>query len=558
MHEVPSRMRPAATESDGAPSWRRALRVLRVLRRFGLDRAAIETLFRPDTHPTDAAVIGAQLRAALESLGPTFIKFGQMLAQRPDLLPEPVVAELHRLEDAVAPFDGDRARAILEQELGRSIGGLFADLDTKPLAAASIAQVHRAVLRDGTMVAVKVQRPGLQSTIESDLALLALLARLATRGLAAAAPLSLGDLVEEFGASLRRELDFRIEARAAQEIAEGLADDPGIYIPPVFAELTTARVLTTRYSTGRKLGPDWPPDPATRRRVADALARTFLRQVLEIGVFHGDLHPGNLFLKPDGRLCLHDFGIVGRLDPGMREQLQGLLLALLARDAHWMSNIYLAMGVVPEDVDRAVFERDLAESVRRYFEQATERTSIGEVLREFMRLSRHHRVRVPQGVLLVGKAFLQVESLAAILVPGYDLRQLLPDYAVGMITRQLRFQPDALAWGAQAYRGWLGLRHLATTGPSRISGWIEQLARGRMALQIQITHLDDAARRLDRAVGRLALALVTAAFLIAAAIVGTSHVEPHWRGVPWLAWSGYGLAVVLAAAWGLSAWRARR
>ncbi|MGD9878526.1 MAG: ABC1 kinase family protein [Reyranella sp.] len=540
------------------PSWRRAVRVIRVLRRFGIDRAAVTALLRPDTRPADAAVIGAQLRAALESLGPTFIKFGQMLAQRPDLLPEPVVTELHRLEDAVAPFDGDRAQAILEQELGRSIGELFTHFDSVPVAAASIAQVHRATLRDGTVVAVKIQRPGLQSTIEADLALLALLGRLATRRLAAAAPLSLGDLIEEFGDSLRRELDFRIEARAAREIAEGLADDPGISVPPVLAELTTARVLTTRYSTGHKLRPDWPPDPATRRRVADTLARAFLRQILEIGVFHGDLHPGNLFLQSDGRLCLHDFGIVGRLDPGMREQLQGLLLALLARDAHWMSNIYLAMGVVPDDVDRAMFERDLAESVRRYFEEAKERTSIGEVLREFVRLSRHHRVRVPQGVLLVGKGFLQVESLAALLVPGYDLRQLLPDYAVGMITRQLRFQPDALAWGAQAYRGWLGLRHLATTGPSRLSGWIEQLAHGRIALQIQITHLDDAARRLDRAVGRLALALVTAAFLIAAAIVGTSHVEPHWHGVPWLAWSGYGIAVVLAAAWGLSAWRARR
>jgi ubiquinone biosynthesis protein len=361
-----------------------------------------------------------RLREALQELGPTFVKFGQMLATRSDLFPETFVSELAQLRSRVAPFPGETARAIVERELGAPVGKLFAAFEETPFAAASVAQVHRATLSDGRAVVVKVQRPGIEETVASDLALLRYAARLLDRHVAQLRQYSLPALVEEFADMITQELDFTREAANAERFAEANANEPAVWVPPVFWPLSSRRVLTMEHSTGRTIDAHRPSDPAERRRLAAELMRLFLTQVFEHGVFHADPHAGNVFVLDDGRLCFHDFGALGLLNPRDKENLRQLFLAVIARDPAWLADIYLAMGGVEGAVDHAAFVRDLGKALETYYVAGGRGQSFSAILAEFVRLGREHRIRLVREGALVAKAFMTVEALAHELDPSFD------------------------------------------------------------------------------------------------------------------------------------------
>jgi len=490
-----------------------------------------------------------RLRCALEELGPTFVKFGQMLSVRQDLFPQEVIAELQKLQDAVPPFPSARAREIVEQELGRPVTELFAAFDDEPLAAASIAQVHSATLPDGTAAIVKVQRPGIEQVIESDLEILFTCARLLARHVPESRRYDPLGLAEEFADTIRKELDFRLEGHNGERFSENFQDEPSVHVPRIFWPLSSRRVLTQERSTGHRASADFPAEPGERRRLADLLARLYLTQLFEHGFFHGDPHPGNVFVMRDGRLCFHDFGIVGRLSPHDQENLRQLVLAVVTRDAEAMADLYFDMGVASASVDRDAFVRDLGKSLEQYHAVSARAYSFSEILNQFVRLAQRYQIRVPREWLLVMKAFMAVEAQAESLDPEFTMIDALERYAPRMLGRQLLPDVTGMAGLVKGYRVLGMLRLLAWRLPELLVKTLRQLQQGEAALRVRHERMDELQGHLDRASNRLSFSLLIAAVVIGSSIVVTAHLEPHLQGIPLLGLIGYGVAAFLGIWW---------
>lgn len=537
----------------------RLLHIARVALRHGLDRYVERLPFRhaeaeaaaegvaADTSVSDAR----RFRLMLEALGPTFVKFGQMLSVRQDLFADEVIAELAALQDRVPPFPGAAARAIVERELGAPLETFYASFEEQPLAAASIAQVHGAALTDGTPVIVKVQRPGIDETIRADIEVLRLAARLVMRHIPEWRRFDPPGLVGEFAETILRELDFNDEGRNADRFRQEFEREPAIYVPRVFWELSGRRVLTLEHSAGRRISAGHPSDAETRARLAQTLARLLLAQVFEHGFFHGDLHPGNLFLLPDGRLCFHDFGIVGRLSPLDQEHLRQLFLALVLRDAEWMADLYFDMGVAAQEVDRRAFARDLDGAFDRYYAAAGTSSSFAEILRQFILLGSRHDIRVPRELLLVAKVFMQVESLCRALDPRFNMLAALQAYVPRLVGRRL-LPASAAAGLAHGYRAANTLRALAGALPRAAAQALAGLERGELGVRVRHERLDELQEHLDRAGNRLSFSLIIGAIVIGSSIVMAFHTGPHYAGIPLLGLAGYVIAAALGLWWAVA------
>lgn len=493
-----------------------------------------------------------RLRMALEALGPTFVKFGQMLSVRQDLFPEDVIGELQKLQDAVPPFPVAEARRIIEAELERPLAEVFRDFENVPLAAASIAQVHVATLPDGTTAIVKVQRPGIEKLIQSDLQILFFIARLLDAHVPESRRYDPRGLVEEFSATILRELDFLLEAQNADRFRENFKDEPAVYVPQVFWDLSARRVLTMAFSHGHKVRGGFPAEAAERQRLAGVVARLFLVQLFDHGFFHGDPHPANVFVMDDGRLCFHDFGIVGRLSPHDQENLRQLFLALIVRDAEWMADVYFEMGVAAASVDREAFVRDLDESLERYYAAAAHAYSFAEILRQFIRLGQRHQIRVPRQLLLVAKAFMAVESLARSLDPAFNMIAAMRNHVPQLIGRQFAPETDMTAALAKGYRMANTLRSGVATFPGMLARTLRQLQTGEATLRVRHEQLEGLEQRIDRASNRLSLSLIIAAIVVGSSIVMSFHTGPHYRGIPLLGLLGYVLASLLGLGWAVA------
>jgi ubiquinone biosynthesis protein len=498
-----------------------------------------------------------RLREALEALGPTFVKFGQMLSVRADLFPDELIDELRRLQSAARPFDGAAARAIVERELGAPVDALFARFDETPFAAASMAQVHRAWLRDGAEAAIKVQRPDIDETIASDLALLRYAAQLLDRHVKRLHQYNLPALVEEFAETITAELDFVREGANAELFAEWNRDEPLVYVPRVYRAFTTRRVLTMELSHARTIDAATPADPAARRRLAVELMRLFLTQVFEHGVFHADPHPGNVFLRSDGRLCFHDFGQLGRLGARDQENLRQLFLAVIARDPAWLGDTYLAMGGVEGELDREGFVRDLGRALETYYASGARASSFSAILAEFVRLGRVHRVRLVRAIALAAKAFMTVEALARALDPEFDSLGAFRDYTGRLVATLLRPEAGAASI-ARGYRALAATRQAAADVPVAVARLFDGLAGDGIALRVRHEALGGLERELGRAANRLAFSLIVAAVVVGSAIVLAVHAGPHVSGLPLIGVAGFVLAAVLGLWWALLSLRSAR
>jgi ubiquinone biosynthesis protein len=506
-----------------------------------------------DSDPKAPRNDAARLREALEELGPTFVKFGQMLSQREELLPATLVAELRHLQDRVGTFPAAEARRIVEQEIGKSVSELFTTFDDEPMAAASMAQVHCATLPDGTRVIVKVQRPEIATTVEGDIAVLRRLAGLLSATMPSMRTLNLPQLVEEFAANLRAELDFRQEARNADRFAQANREEPLVFVPKIFEEASARRVLTMEHSAGRRI--DEAAQPAARPALAGELMRLFLTHVFEHGVFHADPHPGNLFLLPDGRICFHDFGAIGELSPRLQESLRQLFLAVVARDAGWLASVYLRMGGAAEELDRTAFTGDLSTALDRYYRASgLGKQSFGTILREFISLGSKHHIRLPREITMLVRAFAELESLVRKLDPGFSSLAAFQSYS-GRLLRHA-FLPDmGVGRIAEAYRMALAVREAAADAPVMLRRLMGRLERGEPLFDIRHHSGGSLERHLLHASNRLAFALIVAAIVIGSSILLAAHAGPHWEGLPVLGVAGFVVAGVLGIAWAVLALR---
>lgn len=493
-----------------------------------------------------------RLREALEELGPTFVKFGQMLSQRDDLFPEELVAELRSLQDRASSFPAQTARQIIEEETGKELGELFATFDDQPMAAASMAQVHCATLRDGMPVIVKVQRPGIAETVEGDIAVLRRLARLLGATVPSLRPFNLAELVDEFAETLRGELDFEREARNAERFAELNRDEPAVFVPKVFWPATTRRVLTMEHSPGHRLDRQ-DADPSGHPGIASTLMRLFLTHVFEQGLFHADPHPGNVFLLPDGRICFHDFGAIGELAPRVQESLRQLFLGVMAHDASWVASAYLGMGGATAELDRAAFTNDLAASLDRYYRDAGRgRQSFSAILHEFVGLGRRHRIRLLRETTLLLRAFAELESLVRRLDPQFSSLTAFRAYS-GRLLKHAFVPEIGVARMARAYRLIAAARDVAGEAPLTLRRLMGRLERGEPLFEIRHQSGGSLERHLLHASNRLAFALIVACLVIGSAVLISAHAGPHWEELPLLGIAGFAVAGALGIAWAVLA-----
>ncbi len=459
----------------------------------------------------------AGLASALEELGPCFIKLGQLLSTRPDLLPPNHIEALSRLQNTVTPVPSDRVTAIIESELGAPLSELFESFDCEPMAAASMAQVHRAVLRDGNEVAVKVQRPGVRQRIEIDIEILHEVARFATRFTSYGKRYGFLQIVRELERSLNQELDFRLEAESTRLIGNQIAEFKLLTTPKVYSDYTTRRVLTLSFVHGRQLAQVSREelDALDSRSIAKELLSAYLKQMVIDGVFHCDPHPGNIFLADDGRLALMDFGMVGRFDADQKDKIILLLLAFSERLGERVADTYLDMIEIPKDVDRRAFTQDVSALVSRYHDMSGGRMAIGTALLDLTKLAQSHSTPVPTAMTLLGKAMLNLDGTIRVLSPELDPVQLIRDYMLKVMEKRVLGQISP----GRVFAWVIDMKRLFESTPRRTDMIIDKLANDQLTLRLEVDHLDEVVKSMNRAANRLSLSIIVASLIIGGKLV---------------------------------------
>jgi ubiquinone biosynthesis protein len=480
-----------------------------------------------------------------EELGPTFIKLGQVLACRPDLLPLEYAKELSKLTDAVAPFPFAEAKAIIEKDLGASLDSLFTSFDPVPMAAASIAQVHRAVLHDGREVMVKVQRPHIEETIARDISILREIAQLIDIHVNELKPFNVPGIVDEFSGTINKELDFFIEASNAAQLRNNFRNSDILVIPEVHAGLSSKRVLVLEKIEGVRID-DYAGIERmghTRKDIALKGAGAFFKMVFQDGLFHADPHPGNIFVLSDGRLGLVDFGIMGRVTEENMEHFAGVLVALAGHDYDALTRQYVNLGFVSEEsVDLDKFQRDLkedlAELLEPYYGMTIRQIDFGTYVDRVTRILNRHKLKIPQNLYLMEKALLTLEGLLKQLDPGFDYLAAAQPYVEALIKRKQH--PRQLLRTAQ--KNIFALSDMAVALPRQLRTVFGKIMRGDIQIKLQHEGLQHAVRDLDKSSNRLAFSVITASIIVASSIIIHSGQGQKLFGLPVLGLIGYVIA----------------
>lgn len=472
----------------------------------------------------------AHVRLALEELGATFVKLGQILSTRPDLLPVAYQLELAKLHDAAPAIPADTVRELIREELGCEPEEVFASFDIVPLAAASIGQAHAARLTDGTEVVIKVRRPGVVEQVEEDLEILKNLAVQANRRWPAGAAYDLVALVDEFAVTLRGELDYLREGRNAERFAANFADDPDVHIPRVFWATTTSRVLTLERLRGLKVSDATALAAAgvDARALAERATEVIARMIFEHGFFHADPHPGNLFIEADGTIGLVDFGMVGELDEELRDRLGILLLAIARADADRITKALLNLGMATEAVDRTALRRDIATFVRRYENRSLGEIRVGTLVNEIFAVMRRHRLQLPRELVLILKMVVMTEGMGAQLDPDFQLGAVLRPYAEELVAE--RVSPLALA--KRLRLAGVEAAQMSVELPDQlrrlVSALDRDLDRDRSQISIRIEELEPLIGRMEQVGNRMVAGAITAALLQGLAQVVAAKPPGRW------------------------------
>ncbi|WP_425803917.1 ABC1 kinase family protein [Desulfitobacterium sp. Sab5] len=420
--------------------------IISILIRYGLGYFVLEQIPLPKgagligskRHYSEAelTLIGVRLREALTELGPTFIKMGQLVGNRTDIIPQPVAAELTKLQDRVRPFPFVQVRQVIEQALQQRLDAAFQEFDPRPLAAASLGQVHQAVLYSGEKAAVKVQRPRVREVAEVDLEIFSFLISKFEQRTEWGKRYPLKTIFNEFSKTLLEELDFFNEGRNTEQLARLNRKNSNFVIPKIYWEFTKATVLTQEFISGIPLHQmiddqdlSIKGEEYDRSLIAKQLGRGLLRQILSDGYFHGDPHPGNIFILPEGKIALIDFGVLGTLTQSMRYQLAELIMALLRGKDERLFEVISQMGIVPQQIDQTQFLKDISGLRSKYLNQSQGIRGIGEGVQDFFNLIHHHGIYLPSEFILVGKTLITLEGYLYRLDPEFSLIEQVKPYS---------------------------------------------------------------------------------------------------------------------------------
>ena len=495
-------------------------------------REKIETLSRAE-----------RVRMAMEELGPTFIKMGQILSTRPDLLPVEFIQELGKLQDHVPPFEYAQVKDIIERELGVPLGQLFKDFEETPLASASIGQVHRARLVEGDGVVVKVQRPGIRKTIEVDLEIMLHLATLMERHLKAMEIHRPTRIVEEFARTLEKELDYTIEAAHTERFAMQFIGDTTVYVPKIYREATTSRVLTMEYVSGIKASEIDHLDEAgyDRREIARRGFDLIMKQVFVHGFFHADPHPGNIFILPGNVICYLDFGMMGRIGRKSREHFADLIMNIVRRDEVKVTDALVRLTISDEEPNHNALERDVAEFIDQHFYRPLKELDLGKLLHQLLEMAARHRLTVPPDLFLMIKALSTAEGVGRVLDPDFDATERAAPF-VRRIQLQ-RLHPKRVA--EDIYDSGSDFLHLIKEIPGELREILRQARQGRVKIEFEHRGLEPMLSTHDRISNRLAFAIVLASLIIGSSLIVLSGIPPKWHGIPVIGLAGFIIAGVM-------------
>ena len=481
-----------------------------------------------------------RLRLVMEELGPTFIKLGQLLSTRPDVLDKAYILEFSKLQDKVPAVSFEEINAQIQRELGYPAEELFAEFSTKPLAAASIAQVHRGKLKSGEEVVFKVRRPGIVKIVETDIDVLMGLAYLIEQHVPTVALYDPVGLVKEFRRSIMRELNFTREGRTVDRFAVNFAESETVYTPKIFWDYTGDIVLTMEYVDGIKISAleELTAQGYDLKEIARRGADAFLKQVLDFGLFHADPHPGNVFILPDQVICMLDYGMVGRLGQDLKDQLIDLLQALLNRDVDRIISQLLYSGELTDDSDMKNLRRDLHDFIEDYYDIVLQDIKVGKLLTEFIEILTHHRIHFPADFMILAKALVIMEGVGRQLDPEFNMINHMRPYVNKLVFE--RFSPKNIS--EQAGRIVQAYSSLAKNLPQDIKEFVNRLNRNQFKIDLEHRGLEKLVTDLDRSSNRVSFAVVIGSLIVGSSLVMQIDKGPMILGFPLLGLLGYSIA----------------
>jgi ubiquinone biosynthesis protein len=485
----------------------------------------------------------AEFARDLEAIGPTFIKLGQLLSTRADLLPPAYLEALARLQDDVLPVPFEDVERTIQEELGVRLSKAFSDFDREPIAAASLGQVHRATLRGGREVAIKVQRPGIRDRVIRDLDALDQVAALLRRFSAATRSMDPVRVLDEFRRTMMSELDYRQEARSLVTLAHQLRDHQRIVVPLPVDDFTTARVLTMDFVAGTKITAvsrvKW--TEVDGGALADELFRAYLQQILVDGFFHADPHPGNVLLTPDHRIALIDLGMVGRLSASVQEQLFRMMLSVAEGRGDEAASVAIALGERRENFDEMGMRRDVVQMVGRYQGQAIGDLKLGCVMLEVARAGNQHGLRMSPDLALLGKTLLNLDEIGRVLDPAFDVNASMRQNATALMRHRMLKSVSP----ASVFSSALEVRDFAERLPGRVNRILDAIAGNDLRMKIEVIDHGSIIDGFQKVANRIALGLVLAALIVGAAMLMQVPTRFMVLGYP-----GVAMLLFLAAAAG--------
>ena len=487
-----------------------------------------------------------RVRMACEELGPTYIKFGQILSTRPDLVPVDFIKELSKLQDNVPSSPFGEIIKIIESELGAPLEDIFDFFDKTPLASASIGQVYRAILKDGEEVAVKVQRPGIKKIIEVDLEIMLHLATLVERHIEEMSLHQPVKIVEEFARTLEKEIDYTIEATSMERIARNFLNDLTIYVPKVFRDTTTESILTTEFVEGIKVSEIDRLEKAglDRKLITVRGADIVLKQIIKHGFFHADPHPGNIFVLPDNVICLLDFGMTGSVDRRTRESFIDLTESVVSRNESRTTQVLLKLTYWDEDPNIRLLEKDVADFMGRHLYRPLKDIKIGKLLHNLLELAFQHRLRIPPDIFLMLKALSALEGVGFMLDPDFDMIK----NAAPLIKeiKLSRLSPQRIT--GDIFRLAIELFQFLQNFPKDILSITRLIKQQKLSLNLEYKGLDKMLSTYDQISNRISFSIIIAALIIGSALIVMSKVPPLFYDISLIGIIGF-LAAAIMGIW---------
>lgn len=487
-----------------------------------------------------------RVRMACEELGPTYIKFGQILSTRPDLVPVDFIKELSKLQDDVPSSPFSEVSRIIESELGAPPEAIFDYFEKTPIASASIGQVYRATLKDGEAVAVKVQRPGIRKIIEVDLEIMLHLATLMERHVEEMSLHQPVKIVEEFARTLEKEIDYTIEATNMERIAHNFLNDLTIYVPKVFRDTTTESILTTEFVEGIKVSEIDRLEQAglDRKLITVRGADIVLKQIIKHGFFHADPHPGNIFVLPNNVICLLDFGMTGSVDRRTREDFIDLAESVVNRNESRATQVLLKLTYWDEDPDIRLLEKDVADFMGRHLYKPLKDIKIGKLLNNLLEMAFQHRLRIAPEIFLMLKAFSAIEGVGLMLDPEFDMiKQAAPfikEVKLARLSPQ-RITGDIFSLAIELFR-------FVENFPKDILSITRLIKQQKLSLNLEYKGLDKMLSTYDQISNRISFSIIIASLIIGSAIVIMSKVPPLFYDISLLGIVGF-LAAAIMGIW---------